>query len=144
MAEGFSCCAWPHLWNCLSILTKDLDLVKKSARWVLKKLSTAWKQEHVDCSGCFLVDRATIGCVPGLDIDDGRVYSLLRTHETKKQSMQEVKEKKQSCPKKARFFATRSKQMVLVFVDVKSIIDAKTTSIGTKLSTLPSSRRLGS
>ncbi len=105
-----------------AILTDNLGLVKKSARWVPKLLSSEQKTERVDCSNAFLdlIRRQSLAVLNNIVTMDESAVSF-HTPETKKQSMQWVK-KGQPGPIKARVHTTRSKQMVLVFFDAKGVI----------------------
>jgi hypothetical protein len=101
-----------------AILTDDLGLVKKSARWVPKLLSTDQKKE----SNAFLdrIRRQLLAVLNNIVTMDGPAI-LFHTPETKKQLMQWVK-KGQPGPIKAHVHASRSKQMVFVFFNAKGVI----------------------
>jgi histone-lysine N-methyltransferase SETMAR len=105
-----------------SILTDDLGLVKKSARWVPKLLTVDQKEKRVEMSRDFLqlVQRQSMAVLDNIVTMDESAVSF-HTPETKKQSKQWVK-KGQPGPIKARVHATRTKQMVLVFFDAKGVI----------------------
>jgi hypothetical protein len=105
-----------------AILTDNLGLVMKSARWVPKLLSVAQKQEQVDCSRDFLklLRWHSLAVLNNMVTMDESAVSF-HAPETKKQSMQWVK-KGQPVPRKAQVHATRSKQMVLIFIYAKGVI----------------------
>jgi histone-lysine N-methyltransferase SETMAR len=105
-----------------STLTVDLGLVKKSARWVPKLLSSDQKEERVRRSEDFLqlLWRRSLAVLDNIVTMDESAVSF-QTPETKRQSRQWVK-KGQPGPIKARVHASRTKQMVLVFFDAKGVI----------------------
>ena len=105
-----------------AILTEDLGLFKKSARWVPKLLSPDQKQKRVELSADFLklVRRHSAAVLNNIVTVDESAVSF-HTPETKKQSKQWTK-KGQPGPLKAKVHASRSKQMVLVFFDAKGVI----------------------
>ena len=119
-----------------AILTEDLGLFKKSARWVPKLLSPDQKQKRVELSADFLklVRRHSAAVLNNIVTVDESAVSF-HTPETKKQSKQWTK-KGQPGPLKAKVHASRSKQMVLVFFDAKGVIYP-----AAKLSTPITSRR---
>jgi hypothetical protein len=84
-------------------LHEDLDLSKKSARWVPKLLTSAHKEERIQTCGKFL---------PAVSF---------HTPESKLKSKQWTK-KGQPGLIKAKVHATRNKQMVLVFFDNEGLI----------------------
>ncbi len=94
-----------------SALTIDLGLVKKSARWVPKLLTTAQKDERVQRSEDFLqlLRKHSLAALNNIVTMDESAVSL-HTPETKRQSKQWVK-KGQPGPLKAKVHASRSKQM---------------------------------
>jgi hypothetical protein len=75
-----------------AILTDDLGLVKESARWVPKLLSSEQKTERVDCSNPFLdlIRRQSLVVLNNIITMDESAVSF-HTPEMKKQSMQWVK-----------------------------------------------------
>ncbi len=105
-----------------STFTVDLGLVKKSARWVPKLLSTEQKEERVKRSEEFLqlLRRRSLAVLDNIVTMDESAVSF-HTPKTKRQSRQWVK-KGQPGPIKARVHASRTKQMVLVFFDAKGVI----------------------
>ena len=105
-----------------STLHKDLNLAKKSARWVPKLLTEAMKMDRVRTSEAFLAmvrrrSKAILGNI--VTMDESAVS--FHTPETKQQSKQWLK-KGLPGPIKAKVHATRSKQMVLAFFDNKGLI----------------------
>jgi hypothetical protein len=105
-----------------SALTIDLRLVKKSARWVPKLLTTAQKDERVQQSEDFLqlLWKHSMAALNNIvTMDESAVY--FHTPETKRQSKQWVK-KGQPGPLKVKVHASRLKQMVLVFFEAKGLI----------------------
>jgi hypothetical protein len=107
-----------------SAITIDLGLIKKSARWVPKLLTTAQKDERVQWSEDFLqlLWKHSLAALNNIVTMDESAVSF-HTPETKRQSKQWVK-KGPPGPLKAKVHAWRMKQMVLVFFDAKGIIYA--------------------
>jgi hypothetical protein len=105
-----------------AILKEDLGLVKKSACWVPKLLSSEQKKERVDLSGDFLalLRRHSLALLNNIVTMDESAVSF-HTPETKRASKQWVK-KGQPGPRKAKVHVTRTKKMVLVFFDAKGVI----------------------
>jgi histone-lysine N-methyltransferase SETMAR len=105
-----------------SALTIDLGLVKKSARWVPKLLTTVKKDERVQRSEDFLqlLRKHSLAALNNIVTMDESAVSF-HTPEMKRQSKQWVK-KGQPGPLKAKVHASRSKQMVLVFFNAKGVI----------------------
>ncbi len=105
-----------------SILTEELGLVKKSARWVPKLLSDVQKQERVRVCKEFIaaIRRRSLSMLDCIVTMDETMVSF-HTPETKRQSRQWIK-KGQPGPIKAKVHASRTKQMVLAFFDSKGLI----------------------
>jgi [histone H3]-lysine36 N-dimethyltransferase SETMAR len=103
-------------------LRKDLNLSKKSARWVPKLLTDEMKMERVRTSEALLamVRRRSLAVLDNVVTMDESAVSF-HTPETKRQSMQWLP-KGQPGPIKAKVHATRTKQMVLCFFDSKGLI----------------------
>jgi hypothetical protein len=101
-----------------AILTDNLGLVKKSARWV----PSDQKTERVDCINAFLdlIRWQSLAVLNNIITKDESAISF-HTPETKKQLMQWVK-KGQPGPIKARVHARRSKKMVLMFFNANGVI----------------------
>ena len=91
------------------ILTKDLGLIKKSARWVPKFLSADQKKERVERCDEFLrlVRRRSKSVLDSISF---------HTPETKQQSKQKIRNG-QHGPTKAKVKARHQKQMFLVYFD---------------------------
>jgi histone-lysine N-methyltransferase SETMAR len=108
--------------NVHAILKEDLGLVKKSAHWVPKLLSSKQKKERVDSKGDFLalLRRHSLALLNNIVTMDESAVSF-HTLVTKRMSKQWVK-KGQPDPRKAKVHATRTKKMVLVFFDTKGVI----------------------
>ena len=104
------------------ILTKDLGLVKKSARWIPKILSDDQKKARVERCDEFLrlVRRRSKSVLDSIVTMDESAVSF-HTPETKQQSKQWIK-KGQPGPIKARVHASRQKQMLLAYFDSKGVI----------------------
>ncbi len=103
-------------------LKEDLNLSKKSARWVPKLLTDEMKKERVQTSEAFLamVRRRSKAILENIvTMDESAVF--FHTPETKEQSKQWLK-KGEPGPIKAKVHATRAKQMVLAFFDAKGLI----------------------
>ncbi len=100
----------------------DLNLTKKSARWVPKLLTEEMKTKRVRTSELFLamVRRHSMSLLDNIVTMDESAVSF-HTPETKQQSMQWLP-KGQPGPVKAKVLATRTKQMVLAFLDSKGLI----------------------
>jgi histone-lysine N-methyltransferase SETMAR len=103
-------------------LHEDLDLSKKSARWVPKLLTSAHKEERIQTCEKFL---AVVRCRSMAMLDsivtmDESAMSF-HTPESKMQSKQWTKKGKPG-PIKAKVHATRSKHMVLAFFDNEGLI----------------------
>ncbi len=98
-------------------LHKDLDLSKKSSRWVPKLLKSAHKEERSQTCEKFLamIRNSSIAMLDSIVTMDESAVSF-NTPEYKMQSKQWTK-KGQAGPMKAKVHATRSKQMVLAFFD---------------------------
>jgi hypothetical protein len=105
-----------------TILKEDLGLVKKSARWVPKMLSSEQKEERVASSGDFLalLWRHSLVLQKNIVTMDKSAVSF-HTPETKRASKERVK-KGLPGPRKAKVHASRTKKMVLVFFDAKGVI----------------------
>ncbi len=105
-----------------TILKEDLGLVKKSARWVLKLLSSEQMEERVASSSDFLalLRRHSLALLNNIVTMDESAVSF-HTPETKRASKEWVK-KGLPGPRKAKVHATRTKKMVLVFFDAKGVI----------------------
>jgi histone-lysine N-methyltransferase SETMAR len=103
-------------------LQKDLNLSKKSARWVPKLLTDNMKLERKRTSEALLamVRRRSLAVLDNVVTMDESAVSF-HTPETKRQSMQWLP-KGQPGPIKAKVHATRTKQMVLCFFDSKGLI----------------------
>jgi histone-lysine N-methyltransferase SETMAR len=103
-------------------LTQDLNLSKKSARWVPKLLTEEIKKEKVRTSEAFLamVRHRSKAILENIVMMDESAVSF-HTPETKQQSKQWLK-KGEPGPIKAKVHATRAKQMVLAFFDAKVLI----------------------
>jgi hypothetical protein len=103
-------------------LKEDLNLSKKSARWVHKLLTDEMKKERVRTSEAFLamVRRRFKAILENIVTMDESAVSF-HTPETKEQSKQWLK-KGEPGPIKAKVQATRTKQMVLAFFDAKGLI----------------------
>jgi hypothetical protein len=99
-----------------------LGLVKKLASWVPKLLSPDQKKEKVDCSSDFLalLWQHSLVVLNNIVTKDKSAVSF-HTPETKRASKQWVK-KGQPGPRKAKVHATQTKEMVLIFFDVKGVI----------------------
>ena len=104
------------------VLTKDLGLVKKSAPWVPKLLTDEQKAERVRCSQGIinLSKKAGMGNLKKVITMDESAVSF-HTPETKRQSKQWIK-KGEPGPVKAKVHATRTKQMVVCFMDQDGLI----------------------
>ena len=100
-----------------ALVTDQLGLAKKSARWIPKLLSEEQMEERVRCSAAFL-KLARNPKVKFLDsvvtMDESAVS--LHTPETKRQSKQWIT-KGQPGPLKAKVHASRDKQMIMAFFD---------------------------
>ncbi len=85
-----------------TILTDDLGMVKKAARWVLKLLSTSQKPEGLEGSAAAASWTSSAGLIgsPEQYSDNGRICCVLPYLRNQKQSMQQVK-KGQPGPVKA-------------------------------------------
>jgi histone-lysine N-methyltransferase SETMAR len=103
-------------------LRHDLNLTKKSARWVSKLLTDEMKKERVRTSELFLVmiGRRSMSLLDNIVTMDELAVSF-HTPETKQQSMQWLP-KGDPGPVKAKVHVTRTKQMVLAFFDSKGLI----------------------
>jgi histone-lysine N-methyltransferase SETMAR len=103
-------------------LRHDLNLTKKSARWVPKLLTEEMKKERVRTSELFLamVRRRSMSLLDNIVTMDESAVSF-HILETKQQSMQWLP-KEQPGPVKAKVHATRTKQMVLAFFDSKGLL----------------------
>ncbi len=103
-------------------LRHDLNLTKKSARWVPKLLTEEMKKERVRTSELFLamVRRRSMSLLDNIVTMDKSAVSF-HILETKQQSMQWLP-KGQPGPVKAKVHATRTKQMVLAFFDSKGLL----------------------
>ncbi len=104
------------------ILTEDLGLSKKSARWVPKLLSPDQMKERVRVSRDFVaaVHRHSMSYLDNIVTMDETMVSQ-HTPETKKQSKRWVK-KGSPGPLKARVAASRVKHMVMAFFDSAGLI----------------------
>jgi histone-lysine N-methyltransferase SETMAR len=103
-------------------LHEDLDLSKKSARWVPKLLTNAHKEERIRTCEKFLAmlrGRSLAFLDLIVTMDESAVS--FHTPESKMQSKQWTK-KGQPGPIKAKVHATRNKQMVLAFFDNEGLI----------------------
>ncbi len=105
-----------------AILKEDLGLIKKSARWGPKLLSSEQKEERVAFSGDFLalLWQHSLALLNNIVTMDESVISF-HTLETKRASKVWVK-KGLPGPRKSKVHATRTKKMVLVFFDAKGVI----------------------
>jgi histone-lysine N-methyltransferase SETMAR len=105
-----------------AILKEDLGLVKKSAHWVPKLLSSEQKEERVASSGDFsvLLWRHSLVLLNNIVTMDESAVSF-HTPEMKRASKEWMK-KGLPGPRKAKVHATRIKKMVLVFFNAKGII----------------------
>lgn len=105
-----------------ALVSEQLGLAKKSARWIPKMLSEEQRMERVRCSAAFL-ELAGDPRDKFLDMivtmDESAVS--LHTPETKKQSKQWIT-KGQPGPLKAKVQASRDKQMIMAFFDNKGMI----------------------
>jgi hypothetical protein len=101
-------------------LHEDLDLSKKSARWVPKLLTSAHKEERILTCEKFLalICGCSMAMLDSIVMMDESAVSF-HTPESKMQSKQWTK-KGQPGPIKAKVHATRSK--VLVFFDNKGLV----------------------
>ena len=104
------------------ILTEELGLVKKSARWVPKLLNEDQKMERVRICRKFVaaVRRRSMSMLDCIVTMDETMVSY-HTPTTKRQSMQWIP-KGQPGPIKAKVQASRTKQMVLAFFDSRGLI----------------------
>ncbi len=105
-------------------LHEDLDLSKKSARWVPKLLTSAHKEERIRTCKKFLamVHCRSVAMLDSIVSMDKSAVSFL-TPESKMQSKQWTK-KGLPGPVKAKVHAIRSKQMVLAFFNNEGLIYA--------------------
>jgi histone-lysine N-methyltransferase SETMAR len=105
-----------------SMLKEDLNLSKKSARWVPKLLTEEMKKERVWTSEAFLamIRRHSKAMLENIVVMDKSAVSF-HTPEKKQQSKQWLK-KGEPWPIKAKVHMTRAKQMVLTFFDAKGLI----------------------
>jgi hypothetical protein len=104
------------------ILHKEVDLVKKSARWMSKELSQEQNEERVRCSKAFIKliqnpEKAILGKIIIMD----KMVVLFNTHENKNMSTQWLKEGTTG-PCKDQVHSGRSKQMVLAVFDNKGMV----------------------
>jgi hypothetical protein len=103
-------------------LRHDLNLTKKSAKWVPKLLTDDMKKKRVRTSKLLL---AMLRCRSKLILDNivtmGKSAGSFHTPETKHQLMQWLS-KGQPGLVKAKVHTTRTKQMVLAFFDSKGLI----------------------
>jgi hypothetical protein len=101
---------------------EDLDLSKKSARWVPKLLTSGHKEERIRTCKKFLamIRGRSIAMLDSIVTMDESAVSF-HTPESKMQSKQWTK-KGQSGPIKAKVHVTRRKQMVLAFLDNEGLI----------------------
>ncbi len=115
-------------------LRHDLNLTKKSASWVPKLLTEEMKTERVRTSKLFLamVRRHSMSLLDNIVTMDKSAVSF-HTPETKQQSMQWLP-KGQPGPVKAKVHATRTKQMVLAFLNSKGLIYTNYVPKGTTVS----------
>jgi histone-lysine N-methyltransferase SETMAR len=103
-------------------LKEDLNLSRKSARWVPKLLTDKMKKERVRTSEAYLamVRRRSKAILENIVTMDESAVSF-HTPKTKVQSKQWLK-KGEPGPIKAKVHATRTKQMVLAFFNAKGLI----------------------
>ena len=113
------------------VLTEDLGLSKKSARWVPKILSTEQKSARAAASKGFLKPYRTKGeqFLDNIVTMDETAVSYF-TPETKNQSKQWV-QRGQPGPIKGKVQASRIKQMVLAFFDNQGLIYSNIVPRGT-------------
>lgn len=100
-----------------ALITVQLNLRKKSARWILRMLSEEQMEERVRCSTAFLelVRNPRVKFLDSIVTMDESAVSL-HTPETKRQSKQWLT-KGQPGPLKAKVQASRDKQMIMAFFD---------------------------
>jgi histone-lysine N-methyltransferase SETMAR len=105
-----------------NIIQDDLGLVKKSARWFPKLLSSDQMEKRVETSAAFVqqVQEKGQGILSRI-VTMGKNAVSMHTPETKHQSMQWLK-KGAPGPVKAKVIATHAKQMVLAFFDDQGIV----------------------
>jgi histone-lysine N-methyltransferase SETMAR len=105
-----------------NILHVELGLVRKSACWVHKLLSVEQKEERVRICSKFVAvfDCSSMAMLDQIITMDEMMVSY-RTPQNKKQSKQWIKKGKPG-PSKARVNASRTKQMLLEFLDSKGLV----------------------
>ncbi len=98
-----------------NFLHEELGLVKKSASWVAKLLSSEQKDESVQICSEFVaaVDRSSMTMLDQIITMEETMVSY-HTPQTKRQSKQWI-EKVKPGPIKAKVHASRTKQMLLAF-----------------------------
>jgi hypothetical protein len=118
LAAGHGVC----LRTICQILKEDLGLVKKSARWVPKPLSQVQKEERVRISQDFVdaVEHSGLSILDHIITMDETLVSYF-TPETKRMSKEWTLKGKPG-PLKAKVQASRSKQMVFAFFDLRGLI----------------------
>ncbi len=103
-----------------ALVTEQLGLAKKSARWIPKLLTDEQKEERVRCSTAFLKLARNPQFLNSVITMDESAVSL-HTPETKKQSKQWIT-KGQPGPLKAKVHASRDKQMLMAFFDNEGMV----------------------
>ena len=104
-----------------NILTKDLGLVKRCARWIPKILNEEQKASRVRCCKAFLAAAAADPDFLDAVVTMDETSVAFSTPETKRQSMQWVK-KGSPGPIKARRHTSRRHQMVVTFFDRAGLV----------------------
>lgn len=115
------------------IIHEDLNLVKKSARWVPRLLDDDQKKERVRCSTEFLNRVSELGesfVRNIITMDESAV--ALHTPETKQRSKQWLP-KGTPGPLKAKVQASRDKVMILAFFDCEGMIYTRIAEKGAKI-----------
>ena len=116
-----------------NILHLDLNLTKKSARWVPKLLSLEQRQRRVELAEEFVRRAGTNpGAFLGSIVTMDKSAVSFHTPESKEQSKQWLP-KGQSGPIKAKVHTTRKKQMVMAFFDAEGPIYHHYVATGTKV-----------
>jgi histone-lysine N-methyltransferase SETMAR len=126
-----------------NILSDDLGLVKKSARWVPKLLSEEQKLERVRTCRDFVaaVQRRSMLMLEDIVTMDETMVCY-HTQETKKHLKQWIKKGKPG-PIKARVQASRIKQMVMAFFDCRGLIYTHIVPRGAKINAMYIMKALG-
>ena len=112
-----------------NLVTEQLGMRKKSARWVPKLLSEEQKEERVRCSQAFVKMAMDNSQSLNIIVTMDETAVSFHTPETKRQSKQWVK-KGMPGPVKAKVHASRTKQMVLAFFDSRGMIYCHTVPRG--------------